>query len=571
MKGRITFRLWIVFSIFAFIFAAIFYFFAQKNFPLSVRILRALLFLIFLLPAIFMTSLLVGASYNAESRTAKYDRMHDFRQILYFSIFFTAVLTFVNEIAKPLIDKKIDIINDSPEIVAAYIESAKIMKARGQKEAAVAFLDEALKKDAKNESAKSLLHSLSLQGDVKEKEKAQKNRPSFPEDVFSLVKKARFAFEKNNFVDAHHYSSLSLKSALPSKEIEAEMKSVREKSWSELLSTKNDEGINADYAQKIKGYLFYIRGEYLRAYEIFTKLSRKSASLEEDADVKDYLALCKEKLGERYFFDEEILPLPAMDFSENVHFMAQNEDGSFDVVHIKKTVDSLGTQDAEFLIGLSVFTFDSNRKYKQGFYSEKAKLTKLKNDSGILSTNAVKNNSLLFVCSVNKDCSLQKPVFKGGYDKNIEEYKILNVRMSDFKVVKDAMKGEKNMSLLSLWKFAFIAKKYGFSEEIVLQNLIKRILSPAFLLSLFILSAAVGTSYRLKKRIDFQLGWTLSISFMLCFLCVAFYEFSPLYGMFFLSLISLFGGKMVFFIAVSAHILLLFGVSTNFLIKNAEE
>lgn len=567
MKIRRIFRLTFIFVLFAFIGSVFFFLFTLKTSPKYMSPLYAISKVISFLPALFTAALLVGAAYNFENNPSKYERLHDFRRILYSTVFFTALVTFAFEIISPRVNGKINKINNLPHIVSSCIESAKILIERGQKTAAAAFLDEALKLDAKNESAKALLHSLPAR-EVEKETKAGNKNPflSRPFDTSFLIKTARASYEKKNFIDAHHYSALALKNALPSKESEIELKEINKNSWKALMNTAKDEGINAEYAQKLKGYFAYSRGEYLEAYKIFYALARKSRVNE--ADTADYLQLSKEKLGERYFFDDEIVPLPAMNYTENVHFKLENEGGGFDVLHIERVANDLSTQNREYLLGLSLYSFDRNGGLKAAFYAEKAKLVPLKSDSE--RTPDKPSDSLLELCAVDKEGKLKKPLYKGGYEKNIEDYRILHIKMSDFLLLKKAVNGVKAMPIHSLFHFSRIAEKYGFSSEIAMQCLIKRTLSPAFFLAVFIFAAAIGSIYRLKKRIEFQLSWLIPIALIAIFVCAALPLLFYMYEMFLFALISLFGAKIALIIAVIAHVLLLFNASVYFMMQGDE-
>ena len=330
------------------------------------------------------------------------------------------------------------------------------------------------------------------------------------------------------------------------------------------------------YAKKVEGYSALISGDFLKAYYIFRTLSLKSKALSVDPDVVRYLNIANEKLEEEYFFIDETFNLQGFETVNNVHFSIRNNDGTTSVYFIKgvtPVADSASL--VQYLRGLSIFVIDYDGKYKLGKYVPYAKMSSLSTDFfdaeskkliGI--TDSIKEIPYIMVNSVdrNKEGVIHKPIRKGGYGRYFEEnFVLLPIPYEDFDLVKQASADLDSMNIISLFKFMNKATFFGYSQEVVCQTLLDRILYPLFVLVLLVFIAYTAWNGRLLEDKLFKFKWVLVFPIFACSFHIIYNILFVLFRFVNYGFLSLVGIDFALVVGIIFYILLLFIISLLFL------
>ena len=543
-----TYIITIVFTVFSFLLCLCYgFFFAAIPKVVSLsensyRFFFGLKTFIHILPAILGTGLLVGWSVgfgaNQSGSKVRFSNamLGRYKKVLILSLVSVFILTISTEVFEPALNKKLNYYKDRLELMGEYKRVAAKLFAQGDAELDFEYAKLANEIDPTNEDVQKLMIAselaanktqdvpkVSVSKKIKKIEKFQ-NRilPEEPYSVFKLLITAQKCLDKEDWFGAHYYAQMAIDASSPKDINVPALKDISAVAWNHISQAQAEKITEEQkiYAKKVEGYSALISGDFLKAYYIFRTLSLKSKALSVDPDVVRYLNIANEKLEEEYFFIDETFNLQGFETVNNVHFSIRNNDGTTSVYFIKGVTPVAESASlVQYLRGLSIFVIDYDGKYKLGKYVPYAKMSSLSTDFfdeeskkiiGI--TDSIKEIPYIMVNSVdrNKEGVIHKPIRKGGYGRYFEEnFVLLPIPYEDFDLVKQASADLDSMNIISLFKFLNKATFFGYSQEVVCQTLLDRILYPLFVLVLLIFIAYTAWNGRLLEDNLFKFKWVL--------------------------------------------------------------
>ena len=178
----------------------------------------------------------------------------------------------------------------------------------------------------------------------------------------------------------------------------------------------------------------------------------------------------------------------------------------------------------------------------------------------------------IFLESVGKDSRDEvkhiKPIYEYS-DVSLRPEKepgfyVLPMAFSDLILIRQAVSGAENMPLISLFKFAKKAEKFGFSGELFNCMLTRRYTYPFIFLSVFVILAFIAWKYRPVYKVIFRFSWIflfLLYSFLGYLIQIVILYFENVTCFFFYSIMGVYGA--IFLILMS--FIMLFVVCVLFL------
>ena len=599
-----TYIITIVFTVFSFLLCLCYgFFFAAipKVVSLSENSYRFFLGLktfIHILPAILGTGLLVGWSVgfgaNQSGSKVRFSNamFGRYKKVLILSLVSVFILTISTEVFEPALNKKLNYYQDRLELMGEYKRVAGKLFAQGDADLAFEYAKLANEIDPTNEDVQKLMIAselaanktqdvpkVSVSKKIKKIEKFQ-NRilPEEPYSVFKLLITAQQCLDNEDWFGAHYYAQMAIDASSPKDINVPALKDISAVAWNHISQAQAEKITEEQkiYAKKVEGYSALISGDFLKAYYIFRTLSLKSKALSVDPDVVRYLNFANEKLEEEYFFIDETFNLQGFETVNNVHFSIRNNDGTTSVYFIKGVTPIADSASlVQYLRGLSIFVIDYDGKYKLGKYVPYAKMSSLNTDffdaesKKIIGINdSIKEIPYIMVNSVdrNKEGVIHKPIRKGGYGRYFEEnFVLLPISYEDFDLVKQASADLDSMNIISLFKFMNKATFFGYSQEVVCQTLLDRILYPLFVLVLLVFIAYTAWNGRLLEDKLFKFKWVLVFPIFACSFHVIYNILFVLFRFVNYGFLSLVGIDFALVVGIIFYILLLFIISLLFL------
>jgi hypothetical protein len=204
---------------------------------------------------------------------------------------------------------------------------------------------------------------------------------------------------------------------------------------------------------------------------------------------------------------------------ENVYFSIDNPNGEKDIVSIKGMAPLEDSGKAViFLRGLSILSYNAGGDFEMSLYAPFAKMyaqpasdfdERTRHDLGV----SGKNRSVPCIMLEGVDSRTGEIVMQPDF-LFVEEkpslqlnLKMLAMPYSDLTVLIDSTRDI--VSIASLFKFAPMAEKYGFSKEVFLHSLYTRIAYPLIFVIVMLFAAVAAWNFRLESKTYFKLLWVL--------------------------------------------------------------
>lgn len=375
---------------------------------------------------------------------------------------------------------------------------------------------EAIALMSKIESAASHYESMQVPpAPVEEETKIELNIP-----VPDLIKRAKEAYKKGEYFEAHYYATLAQESYNTSNANLKEAKAIAEDAWTKMQVTNTSMGMSeALYSQKKQGYGAIVCGDYLRAYYIFRELLNGIGS---DPDVDRYLKVAEENIANQVFFTDETMDLQPFESVRDVHFAVDRPDGGKIFVAFKGiTSVQKGKVFAQYARGMHIASYDEYHNLEESFYVPYAKLQ---------AENA-ENLGYIYEAAVDKAKDKRVPYFiikavdRNERDNAIEpvvHYRaktavvdktvyILPMPFNDFLEITEATKGAKLISLGKLISFCGKASKYGFEEDVFWHALVSRLCMPFLFLIVAMIATIFAWKFKLKNSQLVHFWWLLFV------------------------------------------------------------
>lgn len=368
------------------------------NASVSYKFLRGLKWFLAILPAIFISSFLVGCSIQwktgTEDSQEKYSRAMGkrFKNVIICGIIISCVLTLFQNLLVPLVNKKIKnheenpallrkalflgneaLKNNEPLLAWQYAEQANAIYS--QSEEVAAFYKRAV--DAKDLSTALKSNPAAIKkvsGPIEKKNKEY--------TVREMVQKAESCVEMRDWFNAHYWATLAVNACNGTNTNLQVAQDIANTAWNELSNPVRslDDEINKFYARKKEGYTALVKGDSLQSYYIFHELS-SNAEHYHDPDIVQYLAIAKERVESDYFFIDETADLEKFEDKKQIYFTLKHTDGSYDLVYIDgiANVRSVGGM-IRYLDGLTVVTYSKYGSFIRSMHVPFAKMMEVSVD-----------------------------------------------------------------------------------------------------------------------------------------------------------------------------------------------
>ncbi len=535
------------------------------------RVMRAVGWFLMLLPTIFLSGFAVACavlwkanSNNSKSRfsAAMIDR---YRTVMFSSLVFVAILSFNEEIFRPLVREEIASLENAPLELESDLKNAESFLRQDKYEIAFMYARRATTIAPKDEKAAAMFKRANDElakwksMNISKGNAAVQDRPLYAADhkytIAELREMSTKAAAEKEWFKSHYWASLAIDACKGVNTNLEDMNILAATAWNELKDPGEfeDKEEYRIHRLKWKGYTAYAKDDpdYLTAYYILYSLHKElAAKLKTDPDVEFYLARAKEGMENQYFFIDETDNFKELATGSDVCFSLKNPDGSKDVFYAKYVMDSPTVGNTvRYLKDLTITQYSSSGRFLCSVFVPLAKAVSLntqniddeeKKSMGI--EKGWKEIPFLMMMAVDRETegNVSRPVYKdsetslpqkimdeagmtatsGSAPKGVSPYMIqrntytmrLPMDYGDFCSIDRASAGAETMPILSLMHFIKNAQEYGYAKESFFQTLLTRCLYPLFVLILFIFAAAWGWNYRIENsKALFRTSWLLAI------------------------------------------------------------
>lgn len=502
--------------------------------PFLYKFQNGLLLFFKLLPAIFVAGIIIGYSWgfgkqnnNPPHRFSEIFVIY-LKNVIISSLICTSLCFLAAEVGIPLISYSRAQMEENSKNIDEYIILAKKNLATGDYGTALFYANYVLDIAPNSQEAIDLARFIEESQFLNKKEIVSDNDvlPTLVTTKISdmtvpeLFKKATEYYAKEDYFNAHYYSSLVLEISKLNYANRDYVKQLASDSWNKLLhidAFENDLSKEV-FQRKKEGYIALSSGDYSKAYYIYQDLLEKYPL---DYDIKNFYETSKELLGTRYFFIDETLDKQQFEKFRNVFFTIPRLDGGKDIISIKgiTSIDTTGGR-VQYLRGFSVVSYDKNDEWIMSLSVPYAKMCSmpLENMSQELTDyigefSKTKFVPYLFLKSVDRKYEnifiTPRIETKDGLNLISATSYVMPIPFEDFAMLCDVSHGPETMSLISLYKFSKVASDYGYSSEIYSQSLINRFSYPVILLICFLLASIIAWNSRILSEDSFKFSWLL--------------------------------------------------------------
>lgn len=604
----------------------------------SYQFTRGLSWFLTILPAILLSGFMIGCAIqwktNTEDSRQKFSTgmVNRFKKVIGIGIVITAVLTYSAEVFVPDVEKKLSVAESNPALLKKYMSLCRTSLALNHPMVAWQFAEQAYLIYPQNNDVAALYKQAKDAKDIAVA--AATSNPASVQKVLNpiqdeqrgytirqMIEKSQKAAAEKRWFDSHYWATLAVTACDGTNTNLAAAQDAANTAWNKLNNPVpfDSSEESAFFARKKEGYSALNRGDDLQAYYIFNELSDSSKEHASDPDVKQYLAIAKERVLGQYFFIDETDDLKKIETRRDVYFSLPYADGSKDVIYVRgvATLKQAGGM-VRYLDGLTVVSFDRYGVYQKTMSVPFAKMMEESTeflDEEQLNVMGIskKVKSIPYVQLQSVDRTTQGIVSKPEYtftpntltetvalqfaDQKKYEALIASKKTgkkqtaavgtvdvlpgvaqpttwlipmpyADFSLLNDASFGAARMSFLSLINFVPKSVLYGYAQEVFAQNLVRRGAYPLILLIMIVFIASFAWNYRVGEHDVFQFKWLFLFplfSFVVYVLLDCCQYLFTLLNYVFVGLC----GSYALITAFVVYVVMLFSVSVNFLARRS--
>ncbi|MCR5288632.1 MAG: hypothetical protein K6E51_01420 [Treponema sp.] len=558
----------------------------------SYRMYCTLLYFFECLPSVLFAGsvVILCALFSADHGNIK----HRFSQAMYglykkvfvFGLIMVAVLTFISQICAPLVVNARTELENRPTLFYEYMDLSRMSLYSGDFDAAYSYAARAIQLDHSSDAAEQLYREAEISRKSSWEfinteilpmvtEKDMLIEEDIPESVraysaLELIDSSKKAGVKGDWFAAHYYAQLAVKIAsFGGVDINLkEAQRLAAEAWNKLsaMEKTGDLSVQQLFATKRQGYEALMRGDALQAYYIFNRLLQESKDNSRDPDIIRYFALAKERLEKQYFFIDEAQNLERFESIQNMYFKIVNADSSITMVFARGVTDMKNKGNlVRYIRNLTICRFTADNHFMYSLDVPSAKLLAIEKDG--------KKIPYILLKSMDRyrENLFREPRYYYAPDLPAEEhpanetFQMLEMPYDDLNVLATASRGVDQMDLMSLIRFAPIANKYGYSQELALSLIGNRLLYPFAIFILFFFFASFAWNYRLSTNQVFKFKWLFIIPLLSVIMYFILESLQYLFKIINFVVASTFGQGTMLFAAFIVYILLFSGVSVLFL------
>ena len=556
---------------------------------------RGLLYFMEFLSSLIFCAYLVGfaIAFGKVADSVKYKFSPEiypiFGRVIIVSVVLVFVLSFTNEVVRPILAAQQKKSREAPTLFAEYKELARKSFSEGNHALAYEYSAKALAINAGDEAMLKMhddsFAEINSVGPSVEFHDFNESKPFISDEeiadetVKTLIEKSKKAAEAKEWFEAHYYAHLALEVGSDVDLNIEEAKLLSAEAWNNLkipvVAGMEETEEQRLYNQKKTAYIYLMNGDNLGAYYKFLSIWESFEKAKFDPDVVHFLKVATERVAEQNFFTDEVANLRKFETITDVYFSLNFTDGTKKVVFVKGiTPVKNGGNMVQYLRGLSIYTFDNYGVFKESVFAPYAKMlvqnvsdfdAATKRKYGLIDT--LKQVPFILLNGVDRNDMNKSsaPVFESSDARaKFENSLVLPISVDDFNLACEASAGADRMGLLSLANVARNASRFGYSTEIYGSTLLTRLSYPLILLIVFVFLACAAWNYRLEPDQLFKFLWVLVMPFATALIYFIFKAVNFLLKVLNFVLFSSFGYLAVFS-SLLVFVILLVLVSINFL------
>ena len=518
----------------------------SKNSVFLYKILTGLELFVKYLPvfiiAAFILTFSVHFGHHCEGSIVRFSQamVERFKKIMIFSLMLTFIITMSNEVFGTLINRKKQSIIESQKILNEYLKVGNNLFNNGFYERAKRYGNVALTLQPNSKEAVDLIDRAEVEiqrnensnlrfkiyESVEDAEKVDKVviNPEQINEVYSYYLKAKDAYDKKEWFNAHFFAETGISLATPKDPNLEDLKKISNSAWNNLSEYHNLEKNEEQqiFDKKYEGYLALVQKDDLKAYYLFKQLYMSSRQMQSDPDVKFYLEIAENRVNEKSFFIDETFELESFENANDIYFACNYKDGTKDLVYFKgmTCVQETGNS-VQYLRDLTIITIDNEGNFYRKMNVPYAKVLpvsvknippSVKQLMGI--EDDVESIPYLMLKSIERERENSEvfPVYtySDGSVGNKPEYLLLSMPYEHFLMLENFKNNVTSIPLPQLLKLAKISEQYGFLEEMFTQSCLDRLFYPIWILILFLLISTFAWNNRVGSGQYFKLTWVFA-------------------------------------------------------------
>ena len=518
----------------------------SKNSVFLYKILTGLELFVQYLPVFIIASFILTFSVHfgqhCEGSIVRFSQamVERFKKIMIFSLMLTFIITMSNEVFGTLINRKKQSIIESQKILNEYLKVGNNLFNNGFYERAKRYGNVALTLQPNSKEAVDLIDRAEVEiqrnensnlrfkiyESVEEAEKVDKVviNPEQINEVYSYYLKAKDAYDKKEWFNAHFFAETGISLATPKDPNLEDLKKISNSAWNNLSEYHNLEKNEEQqiFDKKYEGYLALVQKDDLKAYYLFKQLYVSSRQMQSDPDVKFYLEIAENRVNEKSFFIDETFELESFENANDIYFACNYKDGTKDLVYFKgmTCVQETGNS-VQYLRDLTIITIDNEGNFYRKMNVPYAKVLpvsvknippSVKQLMGI--EDDVESIPYLMLKSIERERENSEvfPVYtySDGSVGNKPEYLLLSMPYEHFLMLENFKNNVTSIPLPQLLKLAKISEQYGFLEEMFTQSCLDRLFYPIWILILFLLISTFAWNNRVGSGQYFKLTWVFA-------------------------------------------------------------
>ena len=518
----------------------------SKNSVFLYKILTGLELFVKYLPVFIIASFILTFSVHfgqhCEGSIVRFSQamVERFKKIMIFSLMLTFIITMSNEVFGTLINRKKQSIIESQKILNEYLKVGNNLFNNGFYERAKRYGNVALTLQPNSKEAVDLIDRAEVEiqrnensnlrfkiyESVEDAEKVDKVviNPEQINEVYSYYLKAKDAYDKKEWFNAHFFAETGISLATPKDPNLEDLKKISNSAWNNLSEYHNLEKNEEQqiFDKKYEGYLALVQKDDLKAYYLFKQLYMSSRQMQSDPDVKFYLEIAENRVNEKSFFIDETFELESFENANDIYFACNYNDGTKDLVYFKgmTCVQETGNS-VQYLRDLTIITIDNEGNFYRKMNVPYAKVLpvsvknippSVKQLMGI--EDDVESIPYLMLKSIERERENSEvfPVYtySDGSVGNKPEYLLLSMPYEHFLMLENFKNNVTSIPLPQLLKLAKISEQYGFLEEMFTQSCLDRLFYPIWILILFLLISTFAWNNRVGNGQYFKLTWVFA-------------------------------------------------------------
>lgn len=518
----------------------------SKNSVFLYKILTGLELFVQYLPVFIIASFILTFSVHfgqhCEGSIVRFSQamVERFKKIMIFSLMLTFIITMSNEVFGTLINRKKQSIIESQKILNEYLKVGNNLFNNGFYERAKRYGNVALTLQPNSKEAVDLIDRAEVEiqrnensnlrfkiyESVEDAEKVDKVviNPEQINEVYSYYLKAKDAYDKKEWFNAHFFAETGISLATPKDPNLEDLKKISNSAWNNLSEYHNLEKNEEQqiFDKKYEGYLALVQKDDLKAYYLFKQLYMSSRQMQSDPDVKFYLEIAENRVNEKSFFIDETFELESFENANDIYFACNYKDGTKDLVYFKgmTCVQETGNS-VQYLRDLTIITIDNEGNFYRKMNVPYAKVLpvsvknippSVKQLMGI--EDDVESIPYLMLKSIERERENSEvfPVYtySDGSVGNKPEYLLLSMPYEHFLMLENFKNNVTSIPLPQLLKLAEISEQYGFLEEMFTQSCLDRLFYPIWILILFLLISTFAWNNRVGNGQYFKLTWVFA-------------------------------------------------------------